>query len=208
LELVLAFQFRSTECEIGGAVTENETLIVFGEPEAPGADTVMWPVYVPGSNPATPAVICSVAGALPLAGETLSHAASVEAEKVRVPPPVFLTSRVCGAGSLPPCCAEKDKLTGATLNAGTGAFTVTVADADFVGSEMLVAVTVAVVSTVTVGALNRPLPLTVPAVDDHVTDLSAQLVTFAVNCCVAPEETVAVVGVTETAIAPDAVRNE
>ena len=208
MELVLAFQFRSTEWTIGGDVTEKDTMTVFGEPDAPEADTVTCPVYVPGANPATMAPTCSVAGAFPLTGETRSHAVSVEAVKVNVPPPVFLISTVCHAGSLPPCCAEKDKLAGLTLNAGAGAFTVAVADADFVGSEMLVAVTVTVVSEVTLGAVNKPLAFIVPAVDDQVTDLSAELLTDAVNCSEPPEEMVAVGGVTETAIAPAAVTKE
>jgi hypothetical protein len=52
-----------------------------------------------------------------------------------------------------------------------GALTVIVADADFVGSATLVALTVAVPAAA--GAVNSPLAETVPTLADHVTVLSA-----------------------------------
>jgi hypothetical protein len=81
-----------------------------------------------------------------------------------------------------------------------GAFTVTVALAYLVGSATLVAVTV--VFAVTVGALNNPLLLTAPAVADHVTAVLLVFVTWAENCWLPPEITVAVVGETETLTGP------
>jgi len=51
----------------------------------------------------------------------------------------------------------------------TGGLTVTTAVADFVGSATLVTVTETVVSTVTVGALNKPALEIDPCVVDHVT---------------------------------------
>jgi hypothetical protein len=62
--------------------------------------------------------------------------------------------------------------------------TVTEAEALFVGSAALVAVTVTVVLTMTLGAVNRPEPEIDPPVADHVTAVFAVPVTVAVNCCV------------------------
>src|SRR5205807_2729414 len=71
-----------------------------------------------------------------------------------------------------------------------GAVTVTAADADFVVSATLVAVTVC--EPAAAGAVYKPLALTVPADElppatpsaDHVTDVFELFVTVAVNCCV------------------------
>ena len=59
---------------------------------------------------------------LPVAVESVNHAALSLADHVRVPPPVLLTLSVCAAGLLPPCCAVKEKLAGlAPMAGGTGA---------------------------------------------------------------------------------------
>jgi hypothetical protein len=79
-----------------------------------------------------------------------------------------------------------------------GGVTVTVALANLVESAALVAFTVTEVLEVTVGAVNRPELDTVPAVAVHVTEVLEEPVTVAVNCLVAPEATVADVGLTET----------
>jgi hypothetical protein len=85
--------------------------------------------------------------------------------------------------------------------------TVIAALADLVVSATLVAVSVAVVVLVTTGAVNSPALLTVPAVTDHVTAWLLLLITWAENCCVPPDGTVAVVGLTVTATAPAWVLN-
>ena len=88
---------------------------------------------------------------------------------------------------------------GLTLTA-TG-IKVTVAEADFVVSAWLVAVTVAVCSLAIVeGAEYKPLALTVPApLTVHVTAVLLVLVTVAANCCVWLPYSVVVVGLTLTA---------
>ena len=60
------------------------------------------------------------------------------------------------------------------------------------------AVTIAVVVALTVGAVKSPELETAPAVADHVTAVLVEPVTVGVNCCVPPEETEAVVGDMET----------
>jgi hypothetical protein len=74
--------------------------------------------------------------------------------------------------------------------------TVTSADADFMESAMLVAVTVTVPGFA--GAVNRPLESMLPADADHDTEVFAVPVTVAVNCCVAPTLSDNVAGVTVT----------
>ena len=93
-------------------------------------------------------------------------------------------------------------LGGFSVRMPAATFTVTVALADLVLSATLVAVTVTVFVAVTVGAANNPIPLTVPAVADHVTALLLAFVTWAENCWFPPETTVAVVGETETLTDP------
>jgi hypothetical protein len=74
-----------------------------------------------------------------------------------------------------------------------GALTVTVAAADFVGSATLVAVTVTVPPLA--GAVSKPPAVIVPPEVDHVMALLETVpVTLAVNCCVAPVGTLAVLG--------------
>jgi hypothetical protein len=80
--------------------------------------------------------------------------------------------------------------------------TVTAADPDADESAVLVAVTVAEVLLVTVGAWYRPLLLMVPGDADQVTATFDVLVTTAVNCIVPAEVTDAVEGLTVTTIEP------
>ena len=75
------------------------------------------------------------------------------------------------------------------------------AEAEAVGSATLVAFTVTLVATLVVGAVNRPLVATVPAVALQVNWALVVVVppvAEAVSCWLAPEETVAVAGVTVT----------
>ena len=59
---------------------------------------------------------------VPLAGDTVSHAALSLAVQLKVPPPVLLMLTVWAAGLLPPCWAVKEKLVGlAPIAGGTGA---------------------------------------------------------------------------------------
>lgn len=84
-----------------------------------------------------------------------------------------------------------------TVDAGT----VTVAAPDLVLSSWLVAVTVTVCAElVAAGAVNRPLLLMLPALAVQLTPCEGEFVpvTVAVNCCVAPPETLAVLGLTLT----------
>ena len=68
--------------------------------------------------------------------------------------------------------------------------TVTEVAADFLGSAMLVALTMTAVAAVTLGAVNIPLVEMVPAEEDHATAVLAVLLTVAVNCWAPPEGTV------------------
>ena len=52
-------------------------------------------------------VAVRVAGAVPLAGVTVSHAASSDAVTSSVPVPVFVTDTVLAAGFVPPCVARE-----------------------------------------------------------------------------------------------------
>jgi len=63
-----------------------------------------------------------------------------------------------------------------------GAVTDTVAESDFVVSATEVAVTITVVFVATVGAVNSPVEVIVPALVVQVTDVVEALVTVAVNC--------------------------
>ena len=73
----------------------------------------------------------------------------------------------------------------------------TVADAEALVLAWLVAVTVTPMLDVQVGAVKTPEVEIEPAVVDHVTAVFVVPETFAVNCCVPPEATVALVGETE-----------
>ena len=97
---------------------------------------------MPAASPAMFAPSCTVAGAVPLAGPAINHAESLASVKFNVPPPVFVMLTGTCDGFDPPWVADKLTLFGLTPRAGTGAFTVTDALADFVGSATLFAVTV------------------------------------------------------------------
>ncbi|HZP17350.1 MAG TPA: hypothetical protein VFB00_05260 [Terriglobales bacterium] len=99
---------------------------------------------------------------------------------------------------VPPELTVADVGETATLMAAAGALTFTAALAFFVVSAALVAVMVTLVLLVTLGAVNRPLLEMDPAVADQVTDVLVAPCTEAVNCCVAPELTVADDGETDT----------
>lgn len=75
----------------------------------------------------------------------------------------------------------------------------TVAEADFVVSATLLAVTVYVPAEL--GAVNRPELEIVPPLADQVTDVFVEPETLALNCWVAPVEIDAEVGLIETATA-------
>ena len=113
------------------------------------------------------AATCRAFGAVPLAGEIVSHAASGAALKESVPPPVFEIVTALAAGLPPPCCAVNIRFVGLTESAAVGAFTVTGALADLLAFATLVAFTVIVWSVVTVGAVNKPALLIVPPVADQ-----------------------------------------
>jgi hypothetical protein len=101
----------------------------------------------------------------------------------------------------PTVTLPKLMLVGFSVRMPAVAVTVTVAPADLVLSATLVAVTVTVFVAITMGAVNSPVVLTVPEVADQVTAVLLVFVTWAENCAVPPEATVAVVGETETLIA-------
>ena len=100
------------------------------------------------------------------------------------------------------CCVAAEAtvaLVGVTVTLTVaGGVTEIVEDADALGVAMLVAVTVAVVVLDTVGAVNKPLAEIDPAFVLHRTCVLLVPWTAAVNCCVAAEATVALVGVTVT----------
>ena len=90
-----------------------------------------------------------------------------------------------------------------TLGGGGGGgggvlVTVTVAVAVLLESPALVAVTVTVPAEA--GAVNIPEEEIVPALADQLTELLVLPVTLALNCCVALVATVALAGLTETAV--------
>ena len=87
-------------------------------------------------------------------------------------------------------------LVGETLTVITepAGFTETLALAFFVVFALLVAVIVTFVDVVTVGAVKRPLLETEPADADHVTAVLLVPCTLALNCCVFPEVTLALLG--------------
>src|SRR5690349_17993811 len=90
-----------------GALTVSVTVIVFGEPVAPVAATVMSVVYVPAARPVIDGVTVIVPVSVPLAGDRLSHVALPDAVQFIVSPPVLLTDSVLAAGSEPPAVAVK-----------------------------------------------------------------------------------------------------
>lgn len=93
---------------------------------------------------------------------------------------------------------------GETVTTGVSAVTVTVACPDTVGAETLVAVIVALVFAVTVGASYNPVLLMVPTEAVQVTTLLEALLTTAENCLLPGDATVVVAGETVTTTAPGA----
>jgi hypothetical protein len=81
-----------------------------------------------------------------------------------------------------------------------------VTDAVLVASAWLVAVIVTGVFEETLGAVNNPEELTVPAVADQETAWFESLPTLAVNCCVPFAAMVALCGESETVIGSNMVR--
>lgn len=106
----------------GGVVEETTsvTVIVEGEFWAPAALTVMCPVYVPDDKPLMFTVTCNVCGAVPLAGEPVSHVLSLATVKLNVPDPVLLMFEVAAEGLLPPSVALNEIVVGETANTGCG----------------------------------------------------------------------------------------
>jgi hypothetical protein len=89
----------------------NVTVIVAGDPWAPVAVTVIWPVYVPTAKVPRTDVMVNVPGVVPLAGATISQLESLVAVKLSAPPvPVFVTFTIAGTGSFAmPNTAEKER---------------------------------------------------------------------------------------------------
>lgn len=99
----------------------------------------------------------------------------------------------------PTTMLPKESEVGDTFNTDVGvAPTVTVAEADLVVSAALVAVTVYVPAVL--GAVYSPALVIVPPVVDHVTAVFDVPLTVAVNCCVPPTVSDAVLGEIETAV--------
>ncbi len=95
----------------GIGAKRNPTVIVAGEPDAPGALIVMWPVFTLGARVPAATEICKVSGAVPLVGVTESHDESLEAVNASVPSPILETLTEAGEGFTPlPCVAEKERL--------------------------------------------------------------------------------------------------
>ena len=85
----------------GGTVTVNVTVMTAGDDSAPGAVTVICPVYVLAVNVPSVAEICNVCGAFPPLGNTDNHEESLVAVKLSVPAPVLVTFTFAGAGFAP-----------------------------------------------------------------------------------------------------------
>jgi hypothetical protein len=131
---------------------------------------------------------------------------------VEFPPAVPLTDQVTVLSLSPVtvavnCCtwpAATNAVAGETVTAAAEALIVTMAEADFVVSVLLVATTVAVVVCVTLGAVYLPVASMEPGVGLELLTvqvtpaLDESFITVAVNCVVPPDATVAVAGVTVT----------
>ena len=137
-------------------------------------------------------------GAVPEPAESTNQGWSLTPVKVSDPDPVFVMLTLAGARLDAPTCPEKLKLPGLTASTEGAGFTVKAAEELLLVSARLVAVTVTEVGEDTVGAVNKPDELTVPAVADQVTATFAVLLTSAINCWVALETTVAFDGEMET----------
>src|SRR5262249_5029225 len=101
--------------------TTNVTGIVAGDPWAPGAVTVTFPVYMPTGRFPVRAEISKKLGVEPEPGETLNQEESLAVLKFSVLPPAaeFVTPTEAGVGSTPlPCIALNER--GAVESDSTG----------------------------------------------------------------------------------------
>jgi hypothetical protein len=80
---------------------------------------VIVPLNVPAVRPVMLEDTVSVAGVVPVAGETCSHDAPL-AVALKVAFGLALTARVCEAGEAPPAVAEKESVPGLTLSVDAG----------------------------------------------------------------------------------------
>jgi hypothetical protein len=85
----------------------------------------MVPVRVLALNPVTLEETVSVAGVVPVAGETVSHGAPLTVA-VKAVLGVAASVRLCGSGDVPPAVAENDSEAGVTVNVEADEFTVKV----------------------------------------------------------------------------------
>jgi hypothetical protein len=149
--------------------------------------------------------VADLVGSSTLVAVTLIMVFCVTFGEVNMPPPetvprvavhVTRVTSVLVTVAVKICCFSAFMVTEVGLKeTPIGGVTVTVAVAKSLESARLVAVTVMVVSLLTVGAVNRPAVVIVPLVVDHFTDVSVLPVTFEVNCCVNFEGTLGVFGV-------------
>ncbi len=79
---------------------------------------------MPGARPAIDGVAVTVPGAVPLAGLSDSQDADSVALQLIVPPPVFVTSKLCADGFAPPWVAVNDMVVLDTASTGGAGFTV------------------------------------------------------------------------------------
>ena len=100
----------------GGGCTLKFTVTGAGDPCEPAEVTVMCPVEMPCARPLELAVTCKASGAVPVVGETVSHAESVDVVKLRTPPPELATLIVPMAGC--PCGALSGSVVGVTPSTG------------------------------------------------------------------------------------------
>src|ERR1700691_1905722 len=84
------------------ACTTSVTPTGAGLPPAPEAVICAVAAYVPAAKVARLTETVSEAGAVPEAGERLSHDAPDEAAQERIPPPAFVIETACAAGAVPP----------------------------------------------------------------------------------------------------------
>ena len=89
---------------------------------------------------------------------------------------------LAGVRLVAPACPAKLRLTGFTVSRAVAGLTVTAAETLLLVSAWLVAVTVTEVGEDTVGAVNDPDELIVPAVVRHETPRFEVLLTVAMNC--------------------------
>ena len=110
-----------------------------------------------------------VEGAVPELAESINQGWSLTPVKVSVPAPAFVMLTLAGVRFVAPACPLKLKLAGFTVNTAATGFTVKAMVALLLESAWLVAVTLTGVAELTVGAVNKPDALIVPALADQVT---------------------------------------